>query len=152
MQICLQPWPFDFLLSLVNLAFQGLGPLLQSGRGMQLGLYKIYFLKVIPFVQIQIWRIFCYNNSLSLTNLIFFCCRYVDGQDYMESVANAIMKVMDTSQSFEKRRKSNPQAKEEIFITDWWLSPELRLKVISNTQIKHSLLFEPFLESAGEGN
>ena len=57
---------------MVNLIFQGLGPLLQSGRGMQLGLYKIYFLKVIPFVQIQIWRIFCYNNSLSLTNLIFF--------------------------------------------------------------------------------
>ena len=99
MQWFLQPWPFDFLFSLVNLISQGLGPLLQSGRGMQLGLYKIYFLKVIPFVQIQIWRIFCYNNSLSLTNLILFCCRYVDGQDYMESVANAIMKVMDTYQS-----------------------------------------------------
>ena len=75
-----------------------------------------------------------------------FCCRYVDGQDYMESVANAIMKVMDTSQSFEKRRKSNPQAKEEIFITDWWLSPELRLKVIPNNHIK------PFLESTEEEN
>ena len=89
-----------------------------------------------------------------------FCCRYVDGQDYMESVANAIMKVANTSKvlflvlknlsksylycfSFENifseksRRKSNAQAKEEIFITDWWLSPELRLKVNPNNHIKN---------------
>ena len=97
----------------------------------------------------------------------------------MESVANAIMKVKDTSQglftfSFEEKnsqsltfnflvsnisflkkeeKKSNAKAKEEIFITDWWLSPELRLKVIpNNDDIKQSFLFEPFLESAGEEN
>ena len=36
---------------------------------------------------------------------------YVDGKDYFADVADAIM-----------------SAKEEIFITDWWLSPELILK------------------------
>ena len=51
-----------------------------------------------------------------------------------------------------KRRKSNPQAKEEIFITDWWLSPELRLKVNPNHYKEHSVLFEPFHESVGEEN
>jgi phospholipase D1/2 len=35
----------------------------------------------------------------------------VDGQSYMASVAEAIM-----------------EAKEEIYIADWWLSPEIYLK------------------------
>ncbi|KAG1924579.1 phospholipase D1, partial [Pimephales promelas] len=37
--------------------------------------------------------------------------RYVNGKTYMEDVANAL-----------------EEAKEEIFITDWWLSPEIFLK------------------------
>uniref|UniRef100_A0A8C9VND7 Phospholipase n=1 Tax=Scleropages formosus TaxID=113540 RepID=A0A8C9VND7_SCLFO len=40
-----------------------------------------------------------------------FCCRYVNGKTYMEDVADAL-----------------EAAKEEIFITDWWLSPEIFLK------------------------
>lgn len=36
--------------------------------------------------------------------------RFINGQSYMEAVAKAIL-----------------VAKEEIFITDWWLSPELLL-------------------------
>jgi len=36
--------------------------------------------------------------------------RFVNGQSYMEAVAKAIL-----------------AAKEEIFITDWWLSPEITL-------------------------
>ena len=70
---------------------------------------KIYFLYKLTTTN-QIWRFFCRNNSLSQTNFILFCCRYVDGQDYMESVANAIMKVANTSQSlifsFENLSKS----------------------------------------------
>ena len=52
---------------------------------MQLGLYIIYILYKL-------------TNS-NLKNLILFCYRYVDGQDYMESVANALMKVTNTSLS-----------------------------------------------------
>ena len=36
---------------------------------------------------------------------------FVDGQDYMATVADALL-----------------EAKEEIFIADWWLSPEIYLK------------------------
>ena len=36
---------------------------------------------------------------------------FVDGQDYMAKVADALL-----------------EAKEEIFIADWWLSPEIYLK------------------------
>lgn len=42
---------------------------------------------------------------------VAFRSRYVDGAMYMRAAANAI-----------------ENAKEEIFITDWWLSPELFLK------------------------
>lgn len=38
-------------------------------------------------------------------------CWFVDGADYMSAVADAIQ-----------------GAKEEIFIADWWLSPEIYLK------------------------
>ena len=41
---------------------------------------------------------------------------YVDGKDYFSDVADAIMK-----------------AQEEIFITDWWLSPEIFLKRSQST-------------------
>ncbi|XP_016521110.1 phospholipase D1-like [Poecilia formosa] len=41
----------------------------------------------------------------------FVSCRYVNGKTYMEDVADAL-----------------EEAKEEIFITDWWLSPEIFLK------------------------
>lgn len=40
----------------------------------------------------------------------FVFYRFINGQSYMEAVAKAIL-----------------AAKEEIFITDWWLSPELVL-------------------------
>ena len=36
---------------------------------------------------------------------------FVDGQDYMDKVADALL-----------------EAKEEIYIADWWLSPEIYLK------------------------
>ena len=36
---------------------------------------------------------------------------FIDGQDYMSAVADAIL-----------------QAQEEIYIADWWLSPEIYLK------------------------
>ena len=36
---------------------------------------------------------------------------FIDGQDYMNEVADALL-----------------NAKEEIFIADWWLSPEIYLK------------------------
>ena len=42
------------------------------------------------------------------SNFLFH--RFINGQSYMESVAKAIL-----------------AAKEEIFITDWWLSPEILL-------------------------
>lgn len=38
-------------------------------------------------------------------------CWYVDGSSYMEAVADAM-----------------ESAEEEIFIADWWLSPEIYLK------------------------
>lgn len=38
-------------------------------------------------------------------------CWFVDGASYMEAVADAIDK-----------------AKEEVFIADWWLSPEIYMK------------------------
>uniref|UniRef100_A0A671XYP8 Phospholipase n=1 Tax=Sparus aurata TaxID=8175 RepID=A0A671XYP8_SPAAU len=48
-------------------------------------------------------------RSFALTFICLF--RYVNGKTYMEDVANAL-----------------EEAKEEIFITDWWLSPEIFLK------------------------
>ena len=88
----------------------------------------------------------CYIHPVTaLSYLDDVDCRYVDGADYMESVADAIMLVTHClfyqifDNKFVKNRKRVktkkncvfPQAKEEIFITDWWLSPELCLKVNS---------------------
>jgi len=42
---------------------------------------------------------------------VAYCKWYVDGEDYFEAVCEALLK-----------------AKKEIFITDWWLSPEFYLK------------------------
>uniref|UniRef100_A0A087XTJ1 Phospholipase n=1 Tax=Poecilia formosa TaxID=48698 RepID=A0A087XTJ1_POEFO len=49
--------------------------------------------------------------GLSAQQVCFVSCRYVNGKTYMEDVADAL-----------------EEAKEEIFITDWWLSPEIFLK------------------------
>ncbi len=38
------------------------------------------------------------------------CCRFINGKTYMEAVAKALL-----------------TAKEEVFITDWWLSPEVMM-------------------------
>lgn len=51
---------------------------------------------------------FIQYNFVSLFDL---CLRFVDGSTYFEAVADALDK-----------------AKEEIFIADWWLSPELYMK------------------------
>jgi phospholipase D1/2 len=37
-------------------------------------------------------------------------CRFINGKSYMEAVAKALL-----------------TAKEEVFITDWWLSPEIMM-------------------------
>jgi len=58
---------------------------------------------------------------------------FVDGEGYMASVAEAILK-----------------AEEEIFITDWWLSPELHLKR-PVTDIKGWRLNELLREKAEHG-
>uniref|UniRef100_A0AAY5F3N3 Phospholipase n=1 Tax=Electrophorus electricus TaxID=8005 RepID=A0AAY5F3N3_ELEEL len=50
-----------------------------------------------------------HKSDFSLVGVV--CFRYVNGKVYMEDVANALEK-----------------AEEEIFITDWWLSPEIFLK------------------------
>ena len=100
-----------------------------------------------------------YIYNIAICALVKPCCRYVDGADYMESVADAMMLVTQNSlftisadSSFdqvtlcEERVKTNLcgcQAKEEIFITDWWLSPELCLKVLTLNKIpKRSTLME----------
>jgi phospholipase D1/2 len=39
-----------------------------------------------------------------------FCYRFINGKTYMEAVAKALL-----------------TAKDEVFITDWWLSPEIMM-------------------------
>nr|XP_040023762.1 phospholipase D1-like [Gasterosteus aculeatus aculeatus] len=53
----------------------------------------------------------CYRWSKRVCVCVCVLYRYVNGQTYMEDVADAL-----------------EEAKEEIFITDWWLSPEIFLK------------------------
>jgi len=51
------------------------------------------------------------NSSFAPTRSDTAACWFVDGCSYMSAVADALM-----------------AAKEEIFIADWWLSPEIYLK------------------------
>lgn len=50
-------------------------------------------------------------NSLSVYNENNSYCRYVDGSWYMSDVADLL-----------------EAAQDEIFITDWWLSPDIYMK------------------------
>ena len=52
-----------------------------------------------------------YQNDEKVMLAIFSGFRCIDGASYMDAVANGIEK-----------------AQSEIFITDWWLSPEVFLK------------------------
>lgn len=47
------------------------------------------------------WQCICFHKLLGVT--VICLCRYVNGKTYMEDVADAL-----------------EEAKEEIFITDWW--------------------------------
>jgi phospholipase D1/2 len=64
----------------------------------------IYFLSHLEF------GFFLQNLNWRRIKLFLILNRFVNGQSYMEAVAKAIL-----------------AAREEIFITDWWLSPELTL-------------------------
>ena len=63
-------------------------------------------------VTIQINFIDSFTSQRFFLKIVF---RFLNGQSYMEAVAKAIQ-----------------AAKEEIFITDWWLSPEIMLIRPSN--------------------
>jgi len=51
------------------------------------------------------------HNSFAPYRLSISATWFVDGADYMSAVADAL-----------------ENAKEEIFIADWWLSPEIHMK------------------------
>ena len=63
------------------------------------------------------------------------CRFFVDGQDYYESVYTSLLK-----------------AKKEIFITGWWISPELYLRrPVSDTLNQESRLDRVLLNRAKAG-
>lgn len=58
------------------------------------------------------WTVYgCLSAVFNLTRNVWLVNRCIDGASYMDAVANGI-----------------ERARHEIFITDWWLSPEIFLK------------------------